>query len=124
MNEVPGATSATSAVKYGKTIVQWGGVATRPLNQRFEIIPQATAAPAAGQPMRVQVRLDGRPVAGVKIGRGENTADGTTDAQGMATFIPRPGANRLWAGKRIPVSNNPRYTELSYEYLLGFEAKP
>ena len=72
MNEVPGATSATSAVKYGKTIVQWGGVATRPLNQRFEIIPQATAAPAAGQPMRVQVRLDGRPVAGVKIGRGEN----------------------------------------------------
>ena len=124
MNAVPGATSATSAIKYGKTIVRWDSIATRPLDQPFEIIPQRAVMPIAGQPMRVQVRLNGRAAEGIKIGRGEDTADGTTDAQGMSTFVPRAGDNRLWAGKRMPVRGNPRFTELSYEYLLGFEARP
>lgn len=110
MNEVPGATSATSAVKYGKTIVRWGGIVTRPINQPFEVIPQGAAVPVAGQPMRVQVRLNRLPAAGVKIGRGEDTADGITDANGIASFTPVAGSNRLWAGKRIAVHGNPRYT--------------
>lgn len=122
MNEVEGAASATAAQKYGKTIVRWAPVVTRPIRQPLEVIPITAEQPRAGQPMRVQVRLDGRPAAGIKIGRGEDTTEAVTDAQGMANFVPTAGFNKLWAGKRIATRGNPRYTELSYEYLLGFEA--
>lgn len=123
MNEVPNAASATFAEKYGKTIVQWVPLVTRPIGQPLEVTPIAASQPRAGQPMRVQVRLNGKPAAGIKIGRGEDTADATTDANGIASFTPAAGFNKLWAGKRIPTSGNPRYTELSYEVLLGFEAR-
>ncbi len=123
MNEVPGAVSAVSAVKYGKTIVAWSPVVTRPIGQPFEVVPMSADQPRAGRPMRVQVRQDGRPVAGVSIGRGEDTADARTDANGVASFTPVAGYNKLWAGRRIEVRDSPRYTQLSYEYLLTFDAR-
>ena len=123
MTEVPGAVSATNAVKYHKTVVAWGPVVTRPLGQPFEIVPMDATAPRAGQPMRLQVRMDGKPAAGIKIGRGEDNAEATTDASGVATFTPTAGFNKVWAGKRIETTTQPRYTQLSYEYLLGFNAK-
>lgn len=124
MNEVDGAISASSAVKYHKTIVDWGSeIITRPIGQPFEVIPLSAEAPRAGQSMRIQVRIDGRPAAGVGIGRGEETNDGVTDANGEATFVPAEGFNRIWAGRRIPIENNPAYTELSYEYSFGFDAR-
>lgn len=43
--------------------------------------------------------------------------------QRNATFVPKAGFNKLWAGHRIEQKDNPRYTELSYEYLLGFDAR-
>jgi len=123
MNEVPGAVSATNAVKYHKTVVAWGPVVTRAVGQPFEIVPMNATAPRAGQPMRIQVRMDGKPAAGIKVGRGEDNADATTDASGMATFTPNAGFNKVWAGKRIETTTEPRYTQLSYEYLLGFNAR-
>lgn len=125
MNEVPGATRATYAVKYHKTIAQWSPFVTKTLGQPFEVVPLDSAQPAAGKPLRVRVLQDGKPVAGVKLGRGEEgtASDPVTDAQGIAAFVPTPGFNKLWAGKRIPVADNPKYSELSYEYLFGFHAK-
>jgi hypothetical protein len=41
----------------------------------------------------------------------------------VASFTPVAGANKLWAGKRIETSTEPRYTQLSYEYLLSFDAR-
>ncbi len=123
MNEVPGAVSATNAVKYHKTVVAWGPVVTRPVGQPFEIVPMDATAPRAGQPMRLQVRMDGKPAAGIKIGRGEDNAEATTDASGVAMFTPTAGFNKVWAGKRIETTTQPRYTQLSYEYLLGFNAR-
>ncbi|MDZ4375991.1 MAG: DUF4198 domain-containing protein [Phenylobacterium sp.] len=124
MNAVPGAKSATYAVKYGKTIIGWGApVVTRPLGQPFEVIPVSADAPVAGRPMQVQVRIDGRPAAGVRIGRGEDSGGETTNAQGIASFTPVAGFNTIWAGKRIATTTEPRYTELSYEYALGFNAR-
>jgi nickel transport protein len=125
MNEVPGAVSGTHAVKYHKTIDEWAAPVRRPLGQPFEVVPLDEAAPRAGQPMRVQVLLEGKPVAGVRLGQGEEPPEGAavTDAQGIASFVPQAGFNRLWAGKRIKVSGHPQYTELSYEYSLGFEAR-
>jgi nickel transport protein len=123
MNEVEGAVSATNALKYGKTVVRWSPAATRPVSQPFEVIPMSADQPRAGQPMRVQVRMDGRPAPGVRIGPGEDTAQAVTDASGIASFTPVAGANKLWAGKRIETRTEPRYTQLSYEYLLSFDAR-
>lgn len=123
MNQVPGAVSATAARKYGKTVVRWAPVVTRPIGQPLEVIPMSATQPRAGQPMRVQVRLDGRPAAGIKIGRGEDNTQTATDANGVAIFTPTAGYNKLWAGRRIETRGDPRYTQLSYEYLLSFDAR-
>ena len=125
MNEVPGAVKATRALKYHKTIVSWQGSVAMPIGQPFEVVPLGPAAPRAGQPMKVRVLLEGKPVAGVRLGEGEDGKEGapSTGADGVAEFVPRAGLNRLWAGKRIAVTDHPGYTELSYEYLLGFTAQ-
>jgi nickel transport protein len=125
MNEVPDATRATYAVKYSKIIVDWSARTTKAIRQPFEVVPLDATPPAQGKPMRVQVLHEGKPVSGVKLGRGEEgtAQDPVTDAQGIAAFVPQSGFNKLWAGKRIAVSGNPQYTELSYEYLLAFDAK-
>ncbi len=123
MNEVPGAVSATNAVKYHKTVVTWVPMVTRPVGQPFEVLPMDATQPRAGQPMRIMVQIDGKPAAGVNVGRGEDNAEAVTDTNGMATFTPKVGFNKIWAGKRIETTTEPRYTQLSYEYLLGFNAR-
>jgi nickel transport protein len=125
MNEVPGAVRATRALKYHKTIVRWNPRVTRAVGQPFEVIPLDAAEPRAGEPFRVRVLLDGKPIAGVKLGAGEDGGETApaTNADGVAEFTPTSGPNKLWAGKRLPIANNPAYTELSYEYLLGFVAR-
>jgi nickel transport protein len=125
MNEVPGSTRATYAVKYHKTVVDWSSLVTQVIGQPFEVVPLSAQQPVADQPFRIRVLQDGKPVAGVKLGRGEEgtAADPVTDADGVAAFVPKSGFNRLWAGKRIAVTGNPKYTELSYEYSFGFDAK-
>jgi nickel transport protein len=125
MNEVPGAVRATRALKYHKTIVSWqAGAITRPIGQPFEVVPVDATPPRAGKPLRVKVLLDGKPVAGVKLGAGEEGGEmaPVTGSDGIATFVPVAGFNKMWAGRREAVGGNPEYTELSYEYLLGFTA--
>lgn len=123
MHAVPGAISAVNAVKYHKTIAAWTPQVVRPVGQEFEVIPLLAATPKAGVPMTVEVRLKGQPLAGAKIGHGEDSGDAVTDAQGRAQFTPKAGFNKLWAGQRFEVEGNPDYTQLSYEYLLGFDAE-
>ncbi len=123
MDEVPGSKQATNAVKYHKTILQWTPFVARTIGQPFEVTPVDAKAPQAGKPMQLRVTIDGKPTAGIKIGHGEDTADGTTDAQGVVRFVPEKGFNKLWAGQRTQVSGNPKFSELSYEYLLGFYAE-
>ena len=124
MNEVAGAVSATNALKYHKTIVRWGAaVLTRPVGQPFEVVPMSAKAPRAGVPMQVQVRIDGKPAAGIRVARGEGIGGELTDANGVASFTPAKGFNTIWAGQRTQQTGNPRFTELSYEYSLGFDAK-
>ncbi len=121
MNEVESAVSATNALKYHKTIVRWDAdVVTEPVGQPFEVVPVSAQAPQAGQPMQVRVLIDGQPAGGIKIGRGEDNGEAVTNAQGLAMFTPQPGFNKIWAGQRTQLTNEPRYTELSYEYSFGF----
>lgn len=53
-----------------------------------------------------------------------NRAGSVSDADGFATIVPQAGFNRIWAGRRTEVKGEPRYTTLSIEYLLGFDAEP
>lgn len=125
MNEVPGAIKSTRAIKYHKTILAWPRSVTQALGQPFEVVPLDAQQPVAGKPFRVRVLLEGKPAAGVKLGAGEDggAAAPVTDAQGVAAFVPAAGFNKMWAGRREQIAGNPAYTELSYEYLLGFTAK-
>lgn len=123
MSQVESPLSAVNAIKYHKTIKQWSTIATQAQGQPFEIVPMDASAPKAGQPMKVKVLIDGKPAQGIEIGTGENTAETTSNAEGIAEFMPTKGFNKLWSGKRTNVSANPDYTELSIEYLLTFNAQ-
>lgn len=122
MNENPGATSGVHAVKFHKTIIQWGAIAQKPLGQRLEIVPLTHETPHAGRPMRVQVLWAGQPIEGIRLSLGEKGAPVTTAADGTATVTPAAGANQLLAIRRMPVAGDARTTSLSYEYLLAFPA--
>ncbi|BEU94978.1 DUF4198 domain-containing protein [Acidovorax sp. DW039] len=122
MNENPGATSGVHALKYHKTIIQWGAIAKQELGQAFEIVALSAETPHAGQPMRVRVLFDGKPIAGIRLSLGEKGAAVTTAADGTATITPAAGINQLLAIRRMPVANDPRTTSMSWEYLLAFPA--
>lgn len=122
MNEVSGAASATWAIKYHKTVLDWADGVAEPAGQDFEVVPMHARQPLAGEPFRVKVLIDGEPAAGVKLGHSEEAAAIETDALGFAEFTPEAGRNRLWAGKRFAV-DEATHTQLSYEYMMIFEAR-
>jgi nickel transport protein len=122
MDRNPGATSGVHALKFHKTIIEWGPIARQKLGQAFEIVATTRRAPHAGEPQQFQVLLDGQPRAGVRVSLGEKGEPVTTDGQGLATVVPRAGMNQLLAIVRLPVNGDARTTSLSYEYLLGFSA--
>jgi nickel transport protein len=123
LTAIAGAREATWAKKLHKTIVRWAPLVTVPLGQEFEVVPLNATAPVAGKPMAMRVLLHGEPVQGVRLGHGEEGEGTVTDADGVASLVPRPGFNRVWAGQRFPVASEATHTELSYEYLLAFEAR-
>lgn len=123
MDQVPGALGATRAIKYHKTIATWTPIVARAAGQPFELVPLSAARPVAGAPMRVRVLIAGKPAAGIKIARNEEGSDAVSNAQGVASFTPARGFNKLWSGKRMAVKGNPAYTEESIEYSLGFFAR-
>ena len=122
MTENPGATSGVHALKFHKTILEWGPVTREKLGQTLEIIARTRRSPHAGEPQQFQVLLNGQPRAGVRVSLGESGPPLATDADGLVTVTPRAGMNQLLAIVRLPVAGDARTTSLSYEYLLGFSA--
>ncbi|MCU0951753.1 MAG: DUF4198 domain-containing protein [Burkholderiaceae bacterium] len=124
MNEHPGATQGTHAIKYAKTVAQWGEAATRPLGQPFELVPLDAQPPRAGQPLRLRVLVDGRPAAGIAVGRDENDPQpARSDADGIVSLRVAAGMNAVWSGQRVAVAGEPRFTQRSIEYVLRFDAR-
>ncbi|MEZ5609730.1 MAG: DUF4198 domain-containing protein [Rhodocyclaceae bacterium] len=123
MNEVPGATRGVWARKYHKYIAHWDASVTRTIGQAFELVPLEAKQPVAGQTMRLRVLIDGQPAEGIRFGNSEAGELAASDAEGVATVPVRPGANTLWAGRRTPMTDDVRATELSIEYILGFDAR-
>ena len=75
------------------------------------------------QQMKLRVLIGGKPAPGIAIARNEEGREAVTDAQGVASFTPVAGFNRIWSGRRVPVKGNPAFTEDSIEYSLGFFAE-
>jgi nickel transport protein len=122
MTENPGATSGVHAMKFHKTVIQWGVVARKELGQAFEIVATDSEPPYAGEPMTVKVLRDGKPVGGVRLSFGESGAPVMSKPDGTATLTPAKGRNQLMAIQRLPVVGDARTTSLSYEYLFAFQA--
>lgn len=121
MDQNPGATSGVHARKFHKTVLQWGLIARKELGQAFEIVGTQSKDPQAGQPMKVQVLKDGKPVAGVRLSIGEDGQPVTSAADGTATITPVEGNNQLLAILRLPVQGDAKTTQRSYEYLFAFQ---
>lgn len=123
MDKVPDALKATRAIKYHKTVATWSAIVTRKFGQPFEVVPLSASQPIAGEPMKVRVLIAGKPAAGIAIARNEEGREAVTDRNGMASFTPTRGFNKLWAGKRSQIKGNKAFTEESIEYSLGFFAR-
>ncbi|WP_416879234.1 DUF4198 domain-containing protein [Litorimonas sp.] len=123
MSQVDEPLSAVNAIKYHKHIESWSEIVTTAQGQPFELVPLSAEMPKAGEPMQVKVLIDGVPVEGIEIGTGENTSETKTDENGVATYVPVEGYNKIWAGQRLEVTDNPDFTEKSTEYLLTFDAE-
>lgn len=121
--EAPGATHSVHSLKYGKFMLDWSPFTAKPLGQRLEIVPLAEAVPRPGTVLAVRVLWEGRPLAGVKIGKGEYALNAVTDAEGKAMLPVGSGLQTVWVGRRAPLDNDPRADTLSVSALLRFEAR-
>lgn len=121
MDQNPGATSGVHAMKFHKTVLQWGLIARKELGQTFEIVGTDSKDPVAGKPLKVKVLKDGKPLAGARLSIGEDGTPVTSAADGTATVTPVEGRNQLLAIIRIPVQGDPKTTQRSYEYLFAFQ---
>lgn len=120
--EAPNAEFSMNPMKLGKAILSWSdGEALKAHQQAYELVPQSE--PVVGKPLAILVLKDGKPVKGIKVGLGEDKPFNLTDEQGIAYFTPTAGFNKVWAEFEEKVTDNPDYTDRTYEYLLTFEAK-
>ncbi|WP_380732940.1 DUF4198 domain-containing protein [Sinimarinibacterium flocculans] len=94
---VTGAAEGTQSLKYGKTVLSWGDVVTRPLGQPLELVAVSATAPRDRQKVNVQVLHEGRPLAGARVYAGghDDEAPVTTDANGRAAIEVHRGTQML-----------------------------
>jgi nickel transport protein len=115
-SQAPGALSTARVLKYGKTVLAWTAPATQAHGQRLEIVPLGAGAPRAGGSLDLQVRFDGRPLAGAVVQReGEGHAAVRTDGEGRARIaLGGRGAHMIVAlhSQRIesPEADSERYS--------------
>ncbi|WP_339511862.1 DUF4198 domain-containing protein [Pseudomonas sp. RL_15y_Pfl2_60] len=129
-SKVPGAIASLQTFKYSLAIYQEGAKLPELDSLKLVIVPQKdplTVGP--GKPLPVIVKLNGKPLAGVKlIGDYRSAPDevsAETDAQGRAQVIVRnAGLNVISAETTVPVANNPDITEQGLFTSLTFVGAP
>lgn len=124
-NQVPGAVSATHALKYGKTVLVWDAQAGRAQGLPVEIVPQSAQVPAAGTQLPVQVLWDGQPLAGAMLSwhAAGQDKEARTDAQGRASVGVYRGRQMVSVSARRPLANDARADAVSVSSALVFEAR-
>ena len=123
MNEVPGATAATWALKTGKYLTQWGANAQKPNGLRLEVVPMTSVQPKAGDVLTVQVLWEGKPLEGVKVSKGEHDEGVKTDATGKATYKVEAEQNFVWTERRAKFEGDPHFDLLAVASNLVFMAR-
>lgn len=121
--EAPGATSSVHSLKYGKFMLDWSPFTVKPLGHILEIVPLAETAPRPGGTLAVRVLWEDRPLAGIRIGKGEHDLSIVTDTEGKALLPVGSGQQTLWVGRRMVLDGDPRADILSVSALLRFEAR-
>lgn len=95
-SELPEGTDPSHPLKYSKTIITWQKWMTNPLGQRIEFVPVTFAGtPKAGSQLRLQLLLDGKPLAGQMVENNSNEQGPKTDADGYVTVMVVKGQNRF-----------------------------
>jgi len=124
--EVPGAESSAHVVKYGKTIVKWSAIVSRPLGQALEIVPLADRAPVAGERLAVRVLWQGQPLAGARVlyhDANARTPVVQADEAGRADLPLSKGLQFLSVNHRARLADEPRADSQSVSANLVFEAR-
>jgi len=111
-SKVPGAVESTQTFKYSLAIYQPGAKLPKLGQIKLLILPEVdplTIGP--GKSLPVQVLLDGKPAAGIKLigdyRNAPNTLSTETDAQGRAQVLVRnEGLNVIAAQVEIPLKDN------------------
>lgn len=125
-SKVPGAIASTRTFKYSLAIYHEGAKLPKLERLKLVIVPQVdplTVGP--GNALPVVVKLNGKPLAGIKlIGDYRSAPDvvsAETDAQGRAQVMVRnAGLNVITAQTMVPVANNPDITEQGFFTSLTF----
>lgn len=123
-SEMPEGTDPSHPLKYSKTIITWQKWMTKPLGQRIEFIPVAiSGTPKADEQLRLQLLLDGKPLAGQMVENNSNEQGPKTDANGYVTVMVVKGQNRFATDHDIDQPNDPDAKRLSLTAAFVFMAK-
>ena len=120
---MPEGSAGHHPLKYSKTLISWKSWMTTPAGQRIEFVPVGwTALPAAGQEVKLQCLLDGKPLAGQMVENNSNEEGPKTDANGMVTVKVVSGINRFATDYDISQPYNHDASRLSLTAALVFMA--
>lgn len=124
-NEVPDAINASHVVKFSKTVLAWSPNITKPQDQRLEIVPLSSDAPAAGKTLAVQVLWEGKPLDKAKIEPidGRSGIAVSTDAEGRAMLPVAAGRQAYAVSNKVALAGDARADSYSATANLVFYAK-
>ena len=124
LSKMPTGTDPAHPIKYSKTIMNWLPWMTKPLGQKFELVPVAIdGTPKVGSQLQLQLLLDGKPLSGQIIENNSNEEGPLTDANGMVYVTVVKGINRFANDYNIDQTTDPDAKRLSLTAVLVFEAK-
>jgi nickel transport protein len=113
-----------------KSLLTASPEATKPLGQRFEVVPQKDPATVkVGEKLPILVVFDGKPVEGAVITTGGAHAGDAkdllkTDKNGMASVaVEKPGLQMAKATHKVPLKDDPDADDLSLASTITFVTK-
>ena len=121
-SQMPEGTDPVHPLKFSKTILNWQAWMSKPMGQRIEFVPVNAAAPKAGTSIKLQLLLDGKPLAGQMVENNSNETGPKTDANGYVTVMVVKGANRFATDHDISQPNDADAQRLSLTAALVFVA--
>jgi len=125
-NAVPGALSASHAVKFSKSLLAWNAAITKAQGQQLEIVPAAGEVPRAGGSIQVQVLWNGKPLAGAKLKSSEYAGtdkDVVAGTDGKAAVPVVKGRNTIQVAHKLELPGDPRADVLNTSANLIFDLR-